>query len=230
MLQKVSRKFQEHVVEPIKARFEKSMSAEELNNLYLKYSKNNQYTPDYVDLVRKKRFFLFVYDNMMMGHKENEYALETNLNNKRNLFTAYTEDTFYHWKKDLGIESTSVVVEDAIRAFVPFRDHVVPARVQGELYSIRLESLMKIDFLRENGLQFFRKKVIIRVPHSKVIYSKENPLPALIDPKYQTVEAWMYIGNSYYWQDQLGGVIPSNPLPYFKHGRDDIGVFTKFEG
>lgn len=232
MLQKVKDAFQDHIIEPTKELFNRPMTSEELNKLRLSYSRNNQYTPDYIELVQKKRHLVFVYDNMMMGHKENEYALETNINNKRNLFVGYTEEPFYHWRKDLGRESTSVVLEDAVRSHVlgAYRDEVQPYKIQGEVYSIRTESLVKIDYLREQGLQFFRKKVTIRVPHSKVVYSKEQPLPAIVDPKYQTLQCWMYFGNSFYWQDQLGGVLPSNPLPYYKHVRDDIGVFTKFEG
>lgn len=187
-----------------------------------------QYTPDILEIEKKVRINVFVHDDMMKGGKLHEYLAETGLKGKYPLYTAYTVDRFYHWKKELGDESYSVALQDPVTGFHPDRESIIPARIEGEVYSIRAAQVVKLDFLRENGLQFFRKKVLIQVPHSKVIYSRERPIPEIVSPKDQ-FEAYMYIGNGYYWDQQLAGVIPSSPIPFLKHRRDDIGIFTKFE-
>lgn len=192
-----------------------------------KYGQAGVYTPDILELERHKRILVFVHDDMMKGGKLHDYLTETNISGRWPLYEAFTVDPFYHWKKDLGEESYAVALEDQVSGFQ--RDPVQLARIKGEVYSVRPQTVVKLDFLRENGLQFFRKRVDIHVPHSKVIYSTQQPLPALIDPAKQTIECSMYIGNSYYWDQQLAGVIPSSPIPRLIHNREEIGTFTHFE-
>lgn len=194
-----------------------------------KYGKSAQYTPDIIELEKKMRLNIFVHDDMMKGGSLHEYLSETNIAGRWPTHTGYTVDEFYHWKKDLGEQSYSVALEDPVSGFLRNREELKPARIQGEIYSIRPRQITKLDFLRENGLQFFRKRVEIFIPHSKVIYSSQNPVPYLIDPKKQTMTCWMYFGNGYYWDDQLAGVIPSSPIPRLIHNREDIGTFTRFE-
>lgn len=193
-----------------------------------KYGKSASYTPDILELEKKMRINVFVHDDMKKGGKLHEYLSETNIAGRWPLYTGYTTTEFFHWKKDLGEESYAVALEDRVSGF--HRDsNLSPARVEGEIYSIRPRQITKLDFLRENGLQFFRKEVEIYIPHSKVLYSKAAPLPYLIDPKKQTLVCWMYVGNGYYWDDQLAGVLPSSPIPRLIHNREDIGTFTRFE-
>lgn len=194
------------------------------------YGKAGIYTPDILKLEKQCRLTIFVADDMQKGGALHEYVAETSLSGKWPLHHGYTVDPFYHWKKDLGDVSYSVALEDQISGHVRWKDELArPARIMGELYSIRPRQIIKLDFLRENGLQFFRKEVDVYIPHSKVIYSKTNPLPALVDPKQQTFKAWMYVGNHYYWDDQLGGVLPSSPIPRLIHNREEIGTFTRFK-
>jgi gamma-glutamylcyclotransferase (GGCT)/AIG2-like uncharacterized protein YtfP len=187
------------------------------------------YTPDILDLERRKRVCVFVYDDMKMGGKLHEYVQETSITGRWPLYTAYTVDPFYVWRKDLGEESFPVALADQVSSAVKFADRKGPARIEGEVYCIRPSQIVKLDFLRENGLQFFRKEVDVYIPHSKVIYSQRQPLPALHDPARQTFPAFIYIGNGYYWDQQLGGVLPSSPLPQLKHIRAEIGTFTRFD-
>jgi len=187
------------------------------------------YTPDILDLERRKRVCVFVYDDMKTGGKLHEYVQETSLTGRFPLYTAYTVDPFFVWKKDLGTESFPVALEDQVSSAIRVADRKGPARIEGEVYCLRPKQIVKLDFLRENGLQFFRKEVDVYVPHSKVIYSAKQPLPALHDPMKQTFPAFIYVGNRSYWDQQLGGVLPSSPLPQLKHIREEIGTFTRFD-
>jgi len=205
--------------------------SQEVSRPYInpKYGQAKTYTPDILEIERKRRVTVFVHDDMKKGGKLHDYISETSISGRWPTFIAYTVDPFYVWKKDLGAESYPVALSDQISAHFPLKYLEQPARIEGEVYSIASKQLIKLDFLRENGLQFFRKRVEIYIPHSKVIYSKEQPLPMLVDPARQTFEAYMYVGNGYYWDDQLGGVIPSSPVPRLVHSRKEIGIFTRFE-
>lgn len=187
------------------------------------------YTPDILLLERRKWVSIFVHDDMMKGGKLHEYIEEKSLTGKWPCHIAYTVDPFYVWQKELGAESFPVALEDQISSHIPSEYPKGPARIEGEIYCIRPQSLVKLDFLRENGLQFFRKEVDIYIPHSKLIYSKEQPLPAFSDPPKQIFPAFIYVGNHYYWDNQLGGVLPSSPVPRFKHIREEIGTYTRFK-
>jgi hypothetical protein len=204
-----------------------SRKVKHLDGELSRYGKARVYTPDLPELEKKMRCTVFVYDDMLKGGKLHEYVTQTNVSGRWPVFAGYTVDPFYHWKKDLGNESTSVVLEDQVSGFQ--RDPIKPHRVWGEVYSIRPIQLVKLDFIRENGLQFFRKRVDIYVPNYKLIYSKQNPLPVLVEPEKQTVEAYMYVGNHYYWDNQLAGVLPSSPVDTSIHLKEEIGTFTKFK-
>lgn len=193
------------------------------------YGRIRDYTPDFPELEKQKRVNVFVYDHLMKGGTEHDMIAKHNILGRLPIYIGYTEDEFFHWKKDLGEESFSIALHDQITGHSIQKHTMKPMRIQGEVYSIRSPQIARLDYLRENGLQYFRKRVNIVVPHTKVIYNQEFPIPHIVSPPIQTIECWMYIGNGHYWDDQLGGVVPSSPVPVFDHVKPEIGYFSKYE-
>lgn len=210
-------------------------SSPSLSSIMERHSSDTGYTPDWPEQMKKKWIPVFSYSPAVEGIKLREYLIETNVKTFHNhmgklpVFAGYTEDGFYHWQKDLGLESFSVVLEDQISGHHKDKQWMEQTRVWGEVFYIRPTSILKLDFLHENTLQYFRKRVRIIVPNTKVLYSKEAPVPNVNTPVVQVIDCYMYFGNHYYWDQQLGGVLPSSPVPTFTHLKADIGQFSRFK-
>lgn len=170
------------------------------------------YSPDIIELERKRRATIFVADDMMRGGKLHEYISEVSVSGRFPTHAGYTQGEFVMWKKDLGEDSFPVALDEDVTGHRIGSATLEKAKIRGEVYSIRPRQFRKLDFLKENGVVFIRRRVNVIIPLYKVIYDKAHPLPHLAD-KNSVIEAWMYVGVHSYWDDQLAGVIPSNPVP-----------------
>lgn len=206
-----------------------------LSSIMDRHQSDTQYTPDWPEVMKKKWVPVFSYSPRIEGQILREYLIETNVRTYANhmgklpLYAGYTQDGYFHWRKDLGLESFSVVLDEQITGNYALKSYLEPTRVWGEVYYIRPSSLLRLDFLHENTLQYLRRKVSIIIPNTKVMYSDKAPLPNLTTPHIQTLDCYVYFGNHAYWDQQLGGVLPSSPVSVYEHLRADIGSFTKFK-
>lgn len=164
----------------------------------------NKHTPDRAILEHHKELLLFVPDAMRRGAKKYELIRDTA--NYR--ATAFTDDTFFPFVKDLGTESTEVVLRHLPSGHIMFPPE--PARLKGELFTVNdPKTFVNLDEYKENGVQFERKRVEIIVPTRLLIYSSKKPLPNLSDVRLMTISAYMYVGVQSYWDPLLGGVFPA---------------------
>jgi gamma-glutamylcyclotransferase (GGCT)/AIG2-like uncharacterized protein YtfP len=177
------------------------------------------YSPDMGLLQEHQRILIFVFDDMMQGKTNADLIVATSVTGRWPLANAYTEDKFYFWKKDLGKMSYPVALEKPVSGFTRF--DATPAKIWGELYAIRPTSFNLLDTERENGLQYTRRRVKVRVPY---IYSK--PIPEI---REVILEPFMYIGNHEYWDDQLAGIHTSKPIDKTPDPREWLGAHYRFK-
>lgn len=210
-------------------------TAPTLSSIMKRHESDTEYTPDWPEQMKKMWVPIFAYTPKIESLSVRDYLIDNNIKllqteqGKRPLYVGYTDQEFYHWQKDLGLESFSVVLEDQISGHSFEKQWMKPQRIWGEVFAVRPNTLLRLDFMHENGLQYFRKKVSIIVPNTKVLYSRNAPVPNVTTPRIQTLDCYIYFGNHLYWDQQLGGILPSSPVPVFDHLKDEIGQFTRFK-
>lgn len=193
---------------------------------FKKFGVNSLNTPDILTLSQYQRQLIFVADDMMKGGKLFEYIEETSLTGRWPMSGGYTQDSFYFWQKALGDQSHPVALRNEVSGYC--RNPPEKARIRGELFSIRPSQFEKLDFLRDNTVQFTRERVGIVIPHYKTIFDKAHPVPEIIQLS-TVIPAWMYVGNHDYWDDQLGGVFSSKEIPLLEHSRAEIGKYYSYK-
>lgn len=193
-------------------------------------------TPDLVWLSRRPFHLLFVYGTQMRGHPQHELVME----HGAYMATTYTDEKFSLWKKRLGKESFPIALENS-----GWRkpDWATPthSRVQGELYAIEWEQLVELDKHFQNTLEFERKRIPLVLPYRNLYKIPGTPLQQAIEwslkipPKdtvvtgavaVQTMRAWMYIGQSAYWDDQLAHMF--TPVQTYKPKLGWLGDYYAF--
>jgi hypothetical protein len=192
---------------------------------FRRFGVNAMNTPDILELSQYQRQNIFVSDDMMRKGKLFDYIEETSLTGRHPMSGGYTEEEFFFWQKSLGEDSFPVALRNEVSGFC--RNPPEKARIRGQLFSIRPYQFTKLDFLKDNQVQFIRERINILVPHYKSIYDKKRPIPEIVT-SVSTVPAWMYIGVNEYWDDMLGGVFSSKPIPLLDHSRPEIGKFYAF--
>ena len=107
-------------------------------------------------------------------------------------YVAFTEAPFTMWKKCLGGETFPIITEGVWPA--------VPAlRIRGELKTIRIPSIIKLDNYRRRGYNFIRKRIPLVLPYQRIHVHGSGEFRI----RYERIWAWMYIGNPNYWNSLL---------------------------
>lgn len=172
-------------------------------------------TPDIWKLEQFTRQLLFVPCDLKTGGRNNELLRQASFVPLPVYPLCYTTNKFTFWKKDLGKLSFPVPLPEGYRPSNFVRWEVEPARIQGELWSIRPRAFISLDILRQNTLQFRRERVRIACPWRDVYRTVSN---AHISPDYIiNIPAWMYIGVQNYWDPQIGGLFASAQIDTREH-------------
>jgi hypothetical protein len=187
-----------------------------------------EYTPDLAYLQQFERQFLFVPDNMMTGHIDHDRLYHEELIYP----TAFTRDAFSMVYKPLGIESYPIALEVSAKAEdkkgwadpnrLTVRDK--QARIRGQVWSIFPDLFKVLDKVRENGVVFDRKRVVVDIPlrrtqEGSTVYRVSNTdtqwwmkrdgetkeywtIPSGgASLHIYTKKMWMYVGREDYWKD-----------------------------
>lgn len=170
-------------------------------------------TPDNWKLEQFIRQLIFVPDDMKKGGKNHDLISEA-INGPTHS-SVYTADPYTFWLKDLGGHSYPIVLP---ANYKPDAFTIVPveaAPIQGELYFIRPSQFVLLDKHKQNGVQFRRDRVSIRIPYRTVSYGPAV-LPKISQHYFTTITAWMYTGVTEYWDPMIGGVFRSQ-MDLFEH-------------
>jgi hypothetical protein len=189
-----------------------------------------KYTPDIAYLQQFERQLLFVPDNYMMGHIDQDRLVQEEL-----IFpTAFTSDLYSMVYKPLGIESYPIVLEtnkreeDNKRWADPNRPtkRLKQARVRGQTYAVVPNQFLVLDKDKENGIVFERKRVLIDVPvrciqDGSTVYRVSDADHQLFTKRHEggkdyftipsggsalriySMKMWMYVGKPDYWKEML---------------------------
>lgn len=209
----------------------KLVGFDKTNETVTAWAHQNQHSPDLWRLMQYQRQWIFIPDDMKMGHRHHKLISEESASGVDPFHPAcYTRKNYTLWKKDLGTESFPIAFEESFKPSNFVRWPPEPARIMGELYAIRPSQFILLDNHRQNGVQFIRKRVDISIPYVEARYSKEKPLPVLKDCLH-TLQAWMYLGVPQYWDPLLGGVFDTHSLPLYEHETPRIWMkhFYKYD-
>ena len=174
----------------------------------LELNQNAKYTPDLCKLEAFKQLRLFVPDNLQRRFDKHSLLGESKFE-----AMAFTSDHFHFWKRNLLVDSFPIPLEAPKDERVIPSNHLFPnsAKILGELHLITPDVMVELDNLRQNGVQFVRRRVHVLVPNRLVratgYHKYEKPHwddrlngPVVTDPERVDIQkAWMYIGVKEYW-------------------------------
>lgn len=148
------------------------------------------YTPDVPFLETRPYWRLFVVDEMMTPHFMHQQLGD----DAEKRMDAFSMDKFSMWKKDQGNASQIIPLETKF-ARVPF------LHVRGQLWKVSTPRLFVLDSLKENGVEFIRKRVRLAIPyHYSEVQGEEAVTRRFMDTSLQ---AWMYVANDAVWKPRL---------------------------
>ena len=179
--------------------------------------RNVDYTPDLVNLEQYENQRIFIYDEMMRGHRKDHLLQDTFK------CIAFTTERFTLWKKKLGNYSFPIASRTQY-ASTPF------TRIKGELHIIPPKKFLILDTHKENGYTFRRKRVEVNIPFTERKWESGNTVD---HKRLLQVKAWMYVGINRYWADQFDGGYLFEPVKSFPPKNLDTKreyyYFTKME-
>lgn len=146
-----------------------------------------EYTPDASILTQYPLIPVFMYGTTMEKYPEADLVSQFN---GMPTLVAFTYGSFSCMKKKLGSLSFPIAMEPkpAVFSFSP------PQTVKGQLFFLPPEAFYTLDKRFRNGVQFTRKLVSI---------CAFNRSDKKLDPVEYEFEAFMYVGNPEYWDDQF---------------------------
>lgn len=176
------------------------------------------FTPDIGKLEEHQWQLFFIYDNMKQEHqdyskiKENSYSFEMPI--------GFTQDKFVMFKRCMGLATYPFILQNKWMT-------VPNCRVKGELHYIETGRIPELDTMRQNGVEYKRRKIKILLP-----YHVNKPV---FTQAFYVIKAWTYVGISEFWEEDIADIDRDfNVKPYasvgtFQANRVDIGRYYSFE-
>jgi hypothetical protein len=140
----------------------------------------------------------------------------------------YTLKKFNYWQQRDGLPIPMLATsEERLRYFPP------PLKVKGEIHAVRPYQFRELDNLRDNRVQFRRQRVKLLVPRQPLRqlpthYANGKPIPlvggqyAVGKERVRPIEAWMYVGEPWYWDELMdAGFHSSNLFKTVDHYEDE---------
>lgn len=149
------------------------------------------YTRDIAELEKKEWQLTFVVDELKSGHHQHG-LLGTKA---RFICNAFTRSSKYSmWTKKLGKLSFGVVLDNPKPNALSREGHV-----KGQLYLVRPHQYLAIDKAKDTRIECIRRRVPLRI----FARGKENEGVSGQFQVFDTVDAWMWVGRSDYWDRQI---------------------------
>jgi len=157
--------------------------------------RETDFTPDIWRLERYQFQLMFIYGEMMRQHQMHSMVEEFSVP----LAKGFTQGKYSLWKKNLGNVSFPIALD------VPFSGAPLEA-IKGELYAIQTSQYINLDKFKLNGYHFLRQRVPIVIPYREIGGYEQST----------KIQAWMYVGISDYWVEQLDAGYLFSPVRVFK--------------
>ena len=153
--------------------------------------KKAMFTPDLAELKDFEKMRVFVYNELQKDQPKNSL-----LSSSEYCGACYTQNSdFVLYKKLLGKETFPIAMEVTKDNRFGISSLIGdPGQVMGETYSVTPETIVELDNYLLNTVEFDRKRIKIVIP-----YFTEADSAC----RYIETEAWMWVGRSEFWNDQL---------------------------
>lgn len=157
------------------------------------------HTPDMPQLEEYEWQHVFIADEMKTGGTFH-HLVEANY---RLMFgTAYTQNRYQTWVKNIGDQSYPLPIEGRpLKPVFGEADSLYPqsARLRGELWTLRPYQLRLLDMHKGNGVKFARRRVHLIYPYREVLRSKTSGKVFKTGEQVYILRAWMYEAIADYW-------------------------------
>jgi gamma-glutamylcyclotransferase (GGCT)/AIG2-like uncharacterized protein YtfP len=175
------------------------------------------FTPDMWNMERRQFQLLFVYDEMMNGHRQHNLISEHSVG----VATAFSQEKFILWRKNLGKESYPIPLTKRYTS-------VPPARIKGELYAVSSPQYKELDKYKVNGVHFIRVRMNVDIPYRQLVKTRQDQGTVLLEEKIQTIRAWMYVGVPSFWDDMIDSGYLFSPVRSYTPNREWLGNYYYF--
>lgn len=190
---------------------------------------NSRMTPDIPWLETKHSQRVFVPDQLMRDHRQNDLIMEHGVYGA----IGFTNERFTLWKRKLKQNSFAI----------PLRIYYtgVPlARIKGEIWALLPYQLMELDKYYNQNLDimnpygvlltpFIRRRVSITIPyHQELLVKNTQTGMEYVKPTgtiYDVMDCWIYLGNPLYWPTHLDAGLTFDPVRRYRHRESRIGEY-----
>lgn len=196
-----------------------------------------RYTPDLGWLEQWQFQLLFCPDETQKSHPEYKLIKD----HSAFLANCYTQKKYDFWEQRVGDTRMGIPLPPSDFTSGKLFPHSL--KIKGELHAVRPSAFLGIDEYRQNTEMFTRKRVNVLLPNRPVLTrnvstretGKELPRALqgrkimLGTERVYVLRAWMYIGNSSYWDDLLdAGWSGFKPVKSFQSKRKWLGEYSYF--
>ncbi len=175
-----------------------------------------RFTPDIAKLEEYKWQLIFAPDELKRDHVKHD-LLGADAQFK---IMGYTSKNYQFWDTKNPLEGAVPLEVGKDHTQLPGYPPVT--RIKGEIFAIRPQRFIDLDNHKQNGIEYFRRRVPLVVPYRKVLFLKDHSLdPAFgvttainrqeysgssVTTSEETtciIRAWMYIGVPQHWDPIL---------------------------
>jgi hypothetical protein len=170
-----------------------------------------KYTPDrwYLDTFKTVR--LFIYGDMMLGHKRHDFI--EGWGETRRLGWGFTAPIYTLWQWREGENCLQLATTYSHKGFAP------ATCVKGELWKVPTQVLYELDKELMNGYVYDRIRIPIGFPHHRKI---ANFHTIKYESRYETFPCWAYMANEEYWADALRHGNTVHPVRIFRPNNEKL--------
>jgi hypothetical protein len=206
---------------------------------FLDWAQNEtKFTPDNWELEQSLYQLVFIHDDLKGGVRINNQLWEVGFK----ICEAVSQEGFCFFVQKYSENGSKMDVPVALTMksavkIVPWAETkgAPSAHVHGILYAVPSYLIKTLDTMKENGVQYVRRRVPLRFDYQDRLAFKERSQienfardflgytvtkAVITSPiiKSTTVEAWMYVGKNDYWEDQINN-LNFVPVPLEKNKR-----------
>lgn len=162
------------------------------------------HTPDIVEVESKPLHNVFIYNECKDNHaKHNIIGPEAIY-----LYTSFTMHKYSTWMKKQGEDTKIVALEkdfpyEKLDEVGNWHKESRRFRIKGELYSVRPKLIFALDNYHKNGVEYIRKRIPILIPYRYI--ERIGGEVKISEYRVLKKDAWIYIGITEHWEDQLDG-------------------------
>ncbi len=150
-----------------------------------------KYTPDYWKLCQYYFQNVFICDSQMYGCSQHNQLLAGN--SKRH-FSCFTQQKLVMMQSGAFVAKMEVEEDQIFGKNSVFGE---TAHILGQFYSVRPDTIRKLDMHYQNTVMFKRKRIKFTVSY------RERDGRSVSERKFETISGWAYMANQEHWVEKF---------------------------